>query len=488
MHERISAGDARPDHEKEANVRNLVSEAAPKYGKGKAPAGDPCLASEQATERSYADLASHLKYLLDGSGTATKTALAVWDSENNVWTRRPDGSPDEAASLLLASDLPLTVLDYAAKVGEAVLLTDPTADPRFAQDPYFNATEKHSLAAVPVSQDGLIRAILLFETTSPDTFTKTKLRAVSAISAQLQSLFEHAGLCQQLQTNLKEHAILLEEARSQLAAQASSVSMAEVAADALHNVANLLTSVNTSIHVMSIKVRTLPAYRLSELANLLNDPAMDLKTFFDSGGKGRLIPSYLGDLAQMLTLERDQIAAELRRMRASVDYITDIITVQQSHSRAGGMAEQLAICDLVDDAIRMQAPAMSRHGVRVLRDFETVAPVSLDKTRITQILVNLVQNATQAMGDAEGEHVMHISVRQETDCLCISVRDNGCGISAENLERMFSHGFTTKRNGHGFGLHSCAIAAREMGGNLTVHSEGGGKGATFTLRVPTAKY
>jgi signal transduction histidine kinase len=470
--------------EKEAIMEYLVGEAVPPYGSGQESASDPWLGPGQAIEHGHVDLASHFRPLLDGTGFLIKIGLALWDVKTTAWIRH--GAHDEPASLSLSSELPVTVLHHAAHAREAVLLTDPAADPRFSQDPYFRSTQNRSLAVMPILQGHDIPAILLFEVTNPSTVAHTQLRTLLAISAKMQSLSEQAASGRLLQTKLNEQATLLEKARAQLAAQAGRVRIAEIAANALHNVANLLTSVNTSIHVMSIKVRALPAYRLSELARLLNDPVVDLKTFFNPSGKGRLIPSYLSDLSQVLTSESDQIITELRRMRLSVDYISNIITVQQSYSRAGGTAETMAVCDVVDDAIRMQSASISRHGVQVLRDFGPVAPASLDKTRMLQILVNLVENATQAMKDAEGEHIVHVSVWQEADTLCISVRDNGCGITPANLERIFSHGFTTKTNGHGFGLHSCAIAAREMGGALSVNSAGPGKGATFILRLPLA--
>jgi signal transduction histidine kinase len=103
-----------------------------------------------------------------------------------------------------------------------------------------------------------------------------------------------------------------------------------------------------------------------------------------------------------------------------------------------------------------------------------------------QILVNLLENARHAMNQVEGQRLLEVAVRQEPESLLVSIRDNGCGISPENIERIFSRGFTTKTDGHGFGLHSCSSAAREMGGSLAVHSEGAGKGATFELRLPLA--
>jgi len=105
-----------------------------------------------------------------------------------------------------------------------------------------------------------------------------------------------------------------------------------------------------------------------------------------------------------------------------------------------------------------------------------------------QILINLIRNAKYALDEVERidkKIVISISAPNE-HCIQIVVSDNGIGISPENLTRIFAHGFTTREGGHGFGLHSGAIAARSMGGFITVASPGIGQGASFTLELPIA--
>jgi two-component system, NtrC family, sensor kinase len=105
---------------------------------------------------------------------------------------------------------------------------------------------------------------------------------------------------------------------------------------------------------------------------------------------------------------------------------------------------------------------------------------------VLQILVNLISNASHALENAPGE-ANQITLTVDAaggSNLRVSVRDEGEGIPAQNLTRIFAHGFTTRKSGHGFGLHSCALAARQMGGTLTAHSDGPGRGATFTLELP----
>jgi predicted MarR family transcription regulator len=164
--------------------------------------------------------------------------------------------------------------------------------------------------------------------------------------------------------------------------------------------------------------------------------------------------------------------------------IKNVVAMQQSYAGTSGLLEATRITELVDDALRIQEELLRRHGIEVVRWYGEVPAVALDKTRVMQILVNLIDNACQAMEHVPQSRKLEISVSVEASDLCTRVRDNGHGIVPENLSRMFSHGFTTKHEGHGFGLHSCALAATEMGGTLTAHSDGPSTGATLELRLP----
>ena len=177
---------------------------------------------------------------------------------------------------------------------------------------------------------------------------------------------------------------------------------------------------------------------------------------------------------------------EIGHLTSSVDHIKEIVATQQSYAGAAGVAEPVRMPDLVDDALRMNAGALSRHQVTVVKEFAEVPPLSLDRHRILLILINLISNAGNAMDGIDGSS-RQITVRVDAvpgNGLRVAVADNGVGIAPENLTRIFAHGFTTRKDGHGFGLHSCALAAREMGGTLTAHSDGPGQGATFTLELP----
>jgi two-component system, NtrC family, sensor kinase len=153
------------------------------------------------------------------------------------------------------------------------------------------------------------------------------------------------------------------------------------------------------------------------------------------------------------------------------------------------LQEPVSAIALMDDAVRVNQPAIDKHAIKLIREYGDCPRVVLDQHRVLQILINLVGNAARALGCAEGidrQLTLKISAKQSETSPTISfeVIDNGVGIAPENLTRIFTYGFTTRKDGHGFGLHSSANAAREMGGALTVSSDGPGLGATFALELP----
>jgi two-component system, NtrC family, sensor kinase len=281
----------------------------------------------------------------------------------------------------------------------------------------------------------------------------------------------------------------LHAVQTDLVTTARQAGMAEIANNVLHNVGNVLNSVNVSAGLVTSKMRGSKALGLAKAVQLMNEHAADLGDFLSRDAKGRLLPGYLNQLVAALATERQSVVEELGSLTASVDHIKDIVATQQSYAGAASVVEAVQVRELLEDALRMNAGALEQHQVTVIREFADVPLLMLDKSRVLQILVNLIRNAEQAM-DGVTEHSHQMTLRMgvadppDGRSLRIRVADEGQGIAPENLARLFVHGFTTRKNGHGFGLHSCALAAKEMGGTLTAQSDGLGKGAAFTLELP----
>ena len=287
-------------------------------------------------------------------------------------------------------------------------------------------------------------------------------------------------------TAIKEAEGKLEEVHRQLLATSRMAGMAEVATSVLHNVGNVLNSVNVSSNVIVEKMRNSKAPNLGKAVALMRERADDLPGFFANDPKGKQLPGYLTQLAEHLVAEQQEMLRELASLSGNIDHIKEIVAMQQSYAKVSGVREKLDVTELVEDALRMNAGAMERHGVRVIREYSAVPPILIDKHKVLQILVNLIRNAKYAVDESrQSDKRMKLRVALNGKSrVKISVVDNGVGIAPENLNQIFGHGFTTRKDGHGFGLHSGALAAREMGGSLSAHSDGPGQGATFTLEIP----
>jgi PAS domain S-box-containing protein len=279
----------------------------------------------------------------------------------------------------------------------------------------------------------------------------------------------------------------LERVHKQLLTASRQAGMAEVATNVLHNVGNVLNSVNVSASMVSERIKRSKCAGLARVAALFKDHAADLGAFVTSP-QGQHLPAYLTELANELLAERDAAVAELTALRSNVEHIKEIVAMQQGYARLGGVTDTVDARVLVDDSLRMNEGAFNRHGVTIVRDFEDVPLVRVDKHKVLQILVNVIRNAKYACSEAKGggERRVTVRVRASSSAVVIAVIDTGVGIARENLDRIFSYGFTTRAEGHGFGLHSSALAARELGGSLRAESPGPGMGATFTLTLPLA--
>ncbi|MGA2750877.1 MAG: PAS domain-containing sensor histidine kinase [Verrucomicrobiota bacterium] len=290
-------------------------------------------------------------------------------------------------------------------------------------------------------------------------------------------------------TDLKQAEAKLEQAREQQLVETCRLAgMAETASTLLHNVGNVLNSVNVSASIVAHKVKNSRASNLGKAVGLMEEQGAKLGEFLASDAKGRQLPGYLAGLARHLEAEQREMLGEISSLCANVEHIKEIVAMQQAYSEVAGVQESLPPTELVEDALRLNAGSMERHHVQVRREYTPTPPLLVDKHKVLQVLVNLIRNAKYALddcGQAEKRLILRVGPG-EGATVRFSVVDNGIGIPAGNLKRIFERGFTTRKGGHGLGLHSGALAARQLGGSLTCQSEGAGKGAIFTLELPLA--
>lgn len=286
-------------------------------------------------------------------------------------------------------------------------------------------------------------------------------------------------------TAQKEAERELNETHKRLLITSRQAGMAEVATGVLHNVGNVLNSVNVSVSLVQEKLTRSRLPSLAKAARLLEDHREDLPRYLGKDAKGSLLPNFLSNLTAHLQDEQAAIHREVESLMRNVEHIRDIVSAQQSHASLFGNVEPLAMANLADLALRLNTNIIERSQVRVSRDYRPAPPVFVDKHKVLQILINLLRNAIQACDQgAPAIKTLHVSIESTEATVRLTIRDNGVGIAPKDLTRIFSLGFTTKEHGHGFGLHSGAIAAQEMGGSLFARSNGHGAGAAFVLELP----
>lgn len=322
----------------------------------------------------------------------------------------------------------------------------------------------------------------------------------------------------ELEARVIERTRKLREAQSQLVDTALAAGKAEVATNILHNVGNVLNGVNVLTQVVAERLEDPRWHAVQKLADLIAEHREDLAHFLTEDRRGKRVPQYLGELAGVLHRERTAIIERVQRLAEQMEHIKRIIHVQQEHARTVSLSEETSVAEVIDAALEINQSGLERHGIVLEKTFEEIPTIELDKHKLLQILINLISNAKHALADrprGERRLIIRLLVPRHSgaghgagagvgdgagaddsdgdevtggdetrgDHIRIEVTDNGKGIAPELLTRIFQHGFSTRDEGHGFGLHASVLAAKQLGGTLTAHSDGVDRGATFIVEL-----
>ena len=282
----------------------------------------------------------------------------------------------------------------------------------------------------------------------------------------------------------KETEDKLAKARQQLLETAHGAGMAEIATAVLHDIGNVLNSVNVSCDVILQALGTPTTEMLMRTNGLILQHEDELADFLTNDNQGRKVPELLNRIADELCDERADILTEATSLRNNISRIKDVISTQQTYAKAEYFVEEFHLNDVVDDAINIQLT--NAQYLQVDRDYGSTPIISTQRTKLVMILMNILANARDAMASNPiDERFLDVKTGLQDDGMVfVAITDNGEGISEENLTKIFTHGFTTKADGHGFGLHTCANLMTEMNGRLIAESDGPGAGSIFTLVFP----
>lgn len=279
----------------------------------------------------------------------------------------------------------------------------------------------------------------------------------------------------------------LHKLNQQLISSARRAGMSEVATSILHNVGNILNSVNISVGLIQKSIEEIDIQSLYSVLRMLLDNLNDLKNYLENDPKGKLLPEFIAEVKPHIEKQFESIISEIHRLHDNVTHIKNIVAMQGTLSGVSGMMEDVSISDTINSALEINLSSLNKNEIKLDKDLKDGLMLITDKNKVMQILVNLIQNAKDAILSADmlnKTRTIKIQMKPTEDFLNIIVEDNGMGIAFENLTKIFSFGFTTKQKGHGFGLHSSALLAKELGGSLHAESDGIGTGARFILSLP----
>ncbi|PCI26921.1 MAG: hypothetical protein COB67_09660 [SAR324 cluster bacterium] len=344
-----------------------------------------------------------------------------------------------------------------------------------------NKKEHHHYESKQIRKDGSIFPVSIMLTTVKDPLGKVKYRI-----ANIDDITEQKATEDELERRVEERTKKIKKMQQKLIQSAQQAGMAEIASGILHNVGNTLNSLSVSSEMItrSLKDSELPSF--IRVNQMLDSNRNNLGEFLTQDIKGKQIPNFYNELGKVFMGEQELLIKESETINRLVDLIKEVIRTQQEYAVSVRLEEEEILHQVVDDSLLLQLNSFSTYKIKIIKNYRAIPPITIQRSKLIHILINLLNNAKDALQGNAPENrqiIIEIDKTPEGESF-IKIQDNGQGILKEELSNIFAYGYTTKRGGHGFGLHTSAIYMQEMNGRIEVQSEGIGKGASFTLTLP----
>lgn len=296
-------------------------------------------------------------------------------------------------------------------------------------------------------------------------------RAYQVLSLNISTALFGAFLLEKLDNSYKK-----------LVEQAHRSGMAEIASGILHNVSNILNSISVSIHIIKELIHGAPIESLVKANRMLEENINHLDSFLGDDPKGKRLTQFYIKLGESFSDLQTRLLENIYRLAEKINLINEIVTAQQNYTGIRSTLEELDVIPIIEDALKMNMPSLEKCHIKLIRNYNNPIRAFIQRTKLFHVLINLITNAKDAMMEVpESKRKLTITITKVGDEKQIRISDTGHGIAPDLLESIFAYGYTTKKDGHGFGLHSCANYMTEMEGKIWAESEGPGKGATFVL-------
>ncbi len=276
--------------------------------------------------------------------------------------------------------------------------------------------------------------------------------------------------------------------QKKISAYAHRAGMADVATEILHNIGNILNNVITSSYLISERLENSKIDMFQNANDLLRKNIDDIENFITNDPKSKKLFDYYLNLGTLLQEEREFLYEHSKRIRDRTENIKNVVAAQQKYSSEATLNETLPLHLVVENALSIQQMALDHLNIGTTLKIEDEPKALVQEVKLVQVLIHLFKNAADAMKEESSHNrKLTITVCSQDSFAFIKITDTGKGIANKNMNKIFTHGFTTQKAANGFGLHSCANFMTEMKGRIRAESEGEGKGATFVLEFACMK-
>lgn len=270
--------------------------------------------------------------------------------------------------------------------------------------------------------------------------------------------------------------------QEELIASSRRAGMAEVATGILHNVGNVMNSVNVATGLVQDQLKDNMSRSLKAAAELL-EKEEDLVCFFKNDPRAKHLPGFLAQMHKNSL----SLGEQLIELREKVEYVNQVVAEQQAFASHADVSELVDMDILLTEVLANHRESLAQTGIQVTLRSEISFTIKTDRHRVSRVLQSLIQNSIESIQLAQPPAPkLILEILEQSEEILLSVVDNGIGIAPSNVKNIFRHGCrTSDGNKRGnYSLHQCACSMEEIGAKLTAKSEGPGSGTSFTVHLP----
>jgi signal transduction histidine kinase len=259
----------------------------------------------------------------------------------------------------------------------------------------------------------------------------------------------------------------------------------EIAADILHDIGNAIIGFGSYLTRIKRSLEQNNLQSLQNLAGFLSAQQTAMTTIIGEA-KSEALVNMINSITEAQQASQNEINKAVTEQLSLITHIQDILNIQRQYVTGHESHEPKAVNlrSIVTDCISMLSASIDKRSIRVSLDIAVEVPVIMgDRTKLMQVILNLLKNSIEAFPVNISEKTISIGLYLQDGLLVLTIQDNGNGFNETTGDRLFERGFTTKSSGTGLGLNNCKTIIESHNGKIAITSKGIGLGALTTIKL-----